>query len=167
MPRLKHIYIEGYPYFVTATTNGKKVFSDTQSADILLSCIYHARKVGWYLLLSFVIMPEHLHMIVVSRSKNISQIMKSIKGYSARLINAYIQNRGSIWQEGFYDYILDTQDKLLTKLEYIQNNPVKEGLAREPELYFYSSASRRDSTDLNVYLNNSAAGQECPAYPVV
>ncbi|OGX46681.1 MAG: hypothetical protein A2216_02955 [Omnitrophica WOR_2 bacterium RIFOXYA2_FULL_45_12] len=166
MPRLRHLYIEGYPYFVTAATGGRKVFSDAQSANILLSCIYHARKVGWYLLLSFVIMPEHLHMIIVPRTKNISQIMKSIKGYSARLINLNIRNRGSIWQDGFYDYILDTQGKLLTKLEYIQNNPVKEGLTKEPELYFYSSAYRPDSTDLNVYLNNSAAGQECPAYPV-
>ena len=104
-------------------------------------------------------------MIIVPRTKNISQIMKSIKGYSARLINLNIRNRGSIWQDGFYDYILDTQGKLLTKLEYIQNNPVKEGLTKEPELYFYSSAYRPDSTDLNVYLNNSAAGQECPAYP--
>lgn len=167
MPRLKHIHIEGYPYFVTAATNGRKVFSDTQSADILLSCICHARKVGWYLLLAFVIMPDHLHMIVVPRNKNISQIMKSMKGYSARLINAHNQNRGSIWQEGFYDYILDTQDKLLTKLEYIQNNPVKEGLAKEPELYCYSSAYRPDLSDLSAYLNNSAAGQECPAYPGV
>ena len=93
--------------------------------------------------------------------------MKSIKGYSARLINLNIRNHGPVWQEGFYDYILDTQDKLLTKLEYIQNNPVKEGLAKAPELYFYSSAYRPDLSDLNAYLNNSAAGQECPAYPVV
>ena len=167
MPRLRHIHIEGYPYFVTATTGGRKVFSDAQSANILLSCIYHARKVGWYLLLAFVIMPEHLHMIAVPRAKNISQIMKSIKGYSARLINLNIRNHGPVWQEGFYDYILDTQDKLLTKLEYIQNNPVKEGLAKAPELYFYSSAYRPDLSDLNAYLNNSAAGQECPAYPGV
>ena len=93
--------------------------------------------------------------------------MKSIKGYSARLINLNIQSRGSIWQQGFYDYILDTEDKLLTKLEYIQNNPVKEALVKEPQSYPYSSAYKQDSTDLDTYLTNGVAGQECPAYPQI
>lgn len=165
MSQLKHIHIEGYPYFVTTTTSGKKVFSDAKNADILLSCIYYARKSGWYLLLSFVIMPEHLHMVVVPRSKNISNIMQSIKGYSARVLNLNVHNNGSVWQEGFYDYVLDNEDKLFTKIKYIENNPVKEGLALEPELYPYSSAYKQNSNDLDIYLNDDVAGQECPAYP--
>ena len=167
MPRLKHIHLEGYPYFITTTTRENiKVFSEQKWADSLLSCLYYGRENNWYLLLSFVIMPEHLHLIVVPQTKNISQIMKAIKGYSARLINSYSQDKGSLWQEGFYDYILDSEEKLLTKIKYIEENPVRAGLVSEAEFYRYSSAHKQNSVDLEIYLNKRNAGQECPAYPV-
>ena len=91
--------------------------------------------------------------------------MKGIKGYSSKLINLNAQNKKPVWQAGFYDYILDSEDNLLTKIKYIQNNPVKEGLVLEPESYLYSSVRKQNSTDLDMYLGNIVAGQECPAYP--
>lgn len=99
-------------------------------------------------------MPDHLHMILVPLKKNISEIMKSIKGYTARFINLDIKNKGSIWQEGFYDYILDTEEKLFTKIKYIEYNPVKAGLVSGSEMYPYSSAYKQNSTDLDKYLGN-------------
>jgi len=196
MPRLKHIHLEGYPYFITTTTREKiKVFSEQKWADSLLSCLYYGRENNWYLLLSFVIMPEHLHLIVVPQTKNISQIMKAIKGYSARIMmrdknvppihgkdimmrdknvppipgkdrrGFPTQHNNSLWQEGFYDYILDTEGKLLTKIKYIEENPVRAGLVSEAEFYRYSSAHKQNSVDLEIYLNKKDAGQECPAYP--
>ncbi len=166
MSRLRHIYIKEYPYFVTTNTkNNATVFADKRYAGQLLSCIYYGRENNWYLLLSFVIMPDHLHLVVVPNRKNISQIMKAIKGYSARLINLNNQNKGSLWEDGFYDYILDNEDKLLTKIRYIEENPVRKRLVLAPEFYLYSSANKHNSTDLELYLDEKAAGQECPAYP--
>jgi len=151
---IKHIHIKEYPYFVTTTTGKVDLFSNSKFADNLLSCIYYGRRNGWYLLLSFVIMPDHLHIIVVPLKKNISEIMKSIKGYSARFINSGIQSKGSIWQKGFYDYVLDTEEKLLTKINYIEYNPVKKDLVLESTMYPYSSANKQNLTDLNKYLSN-------------
>ena len=75
------------------------------------------------------------------------------------------QHNNSLWQEGFYDYILDTEGKLLTKIKYIEENPVRAGLVSEAEFYRYSSAHKQNSVDLEIYLNKKDAGQECPAYP--
>ncbi|NQT90388.1 MAG: transposase [Candidatus Omnitrophica bacterium] len=166
MSRLKHIHIEGYPYFVTTTTKANiALFSDTKLADSLLDCIYYGRENNWYHLLSFVIMPEHLHLVIVPQERNISQIMKGIKGFLARRINADNQNSGSVWQTGFYDYIIDTEEKLFTKIRYIEQNPGKRRLVSKPALYRYSSAYEQNLTDLDFYLNGKKAGQECPAYP--
>ena len=54
------------------------------------------RRQKWYYLLSFVIMPDHMHLIIIPRKKNISECMKSIKGFSARKINEGFSRRGSI-----------------------------------------------------------------------
>ena len=44
-----------------------------------------------------------------------------------------------LWQPGFYDFNIYSEEKFLEKLEYIHNNPVKAGLVLSPENYEWSS----------------------------
>jgi len=149
MARLKHIYADKYPYFITTrTASGKQVFSNEKNAEILLSAIYFGREKGWYQLLSFVIMPDHLHLIVIPAEKNVSQIMKSIKGFASRAINLEGRSGVPLWQEGFYDYAIDGVKKLITKIRYVEENPVRKGLAFKVEDYRFSSAGGSNDTDL-------------------
>jgi len=97
--------------------------------------------------LLFVVMPDHLHIMMIPVRKNISQCIKAIKGYSARLINAYRQCRGSLWQPGFFDYVLDSEDKVIGRVAYIEDNPLRKGLVGHPEEYIFSSASCAEKMD--------------------
>jgi len=152
MPKLKHLYIKDYPYVVTTVTlNREPIFKESKAADIVLEAILFGRRQQWYYLLSFVIMPDHMHLIIIPRDKNISQCMKSIKGFSARRINSVFDRRGSIWQNGFFDYILDNEEKVLSRMRYIENNPVRKGIATRPERYHYSSMGCREETDFDKF----------------
>jgi len=137
----------------TVTTGRKPIFGDRKSADILLNAILFGRRQGWYYLLSFVIMPDHMHLIVVPEDRSISECMKSIKGFSARQINKLHQTGGPIWQTGFYDYILYDEEKVLSRMRYVENNPVIKGIAANPEDYEYSSARYRDETDIAMFFS--------------
>jgi REP element-mobilizing transposase RayT len=103
MSKLRHIHLKEYPYVTTAVTlNREPIFADSEAANILLEAILFGKsqewqKSGvakvrsgksqeWYYLLSFVIMPDHMHLIIIPKDKNISECMKSIKGYSARKV---------------------------------------------------------------------------------
>ena len=92
-----------------------------------------------------------MHTIIIPRDKNISECMKSIKGFSARRINLVLSRTGSIWQNGFYDYILDSEEKLLTRMRYIEDNPVRKGLVMQSEDYEYSSITYRKETDFDKF----------------
>lgn len=152
MPRLRHIYLKEYPYMITTNTaNREPIFADNKAADILLEAILFGRKQHWYYLLSFVIMPDHLHLIIIPKDKNISGCMKSIKGFSSRKINETLGRQGTIWQSGFYDYILDGEDMMLARIRYIEENPVRKGLAMNLEDYKYSSARYREETDFGIF----------------
>ena len=83
-----------------------------------------------------------------SEGKNISQCLKSIKGFSARRLNSMFDRKGSIWQNGFYDYVLDDEEKVLSKMKYIENNPVRKGLVTGAGDYEYSSSKYRAETDV-------------------
>ena len=102
-----------------ATADRKQIFRDSKSADIVLDAILFGKEQGWYHLLAFVIMPDHIHLIIVPEGKNISECMKAIKGFSARQINKLRKKSGQIWQSGFYDYILDGEAKVLGRIKYI------------------------------------------------
>ncbi len=152
MPKLKHIDIREYPYLVTTVALKREpLFVNTVIADIVLEAILFGRKQEWYYLLSFVIMPDHVHFIIIPKEKNISECVKSIKGYSARRINLVSGRRGSIWQSGFYDYVLDNEEKALTRMKYIEDNPVRKAMVTRAEDYVYSSTTYRKETDFDKF----------------
>lgn len=152
MPELKHIHLPGFPYLITTVTlNRKPIFENQNAADILLKATLFGRKRQWYSLLSFVIMPDHMHLIIVPTNKNVSGCMQSLKGFSAREINRTLNQKDSIWQSGFFDYILDTEEKVLSRMKYVEGNPVRKGLCSQVEDYKYSSAACREETDFGEF----------------
>jgi REP element-mobilizing transposase RayT len=97
MPKLRHIHLKEYPYVTTAVTlNREPIFVDSEAANILLEATLFGKSQEWYYLLSFVIMPDHMHLIIIPRGKNISECMKSIKGFSARKVKYPAAELGGI-----------------------------------------------------------------------
>jgi len=135
----------------TVTHNRVPIFKEPKAADIVLESVLFGRRLQWYYLLSFVIMPDHMHLIIIPRDKNISECLKSIKGFSARRLNSILDRKGSIWQTGFYDYVLDGEEKVLSKMRYIEDNPVRKGLITRTGDYGYSSAKYRSETDFDKF----------------
>ena len=152
MSPIRHFHLRDHPYMTTTVTIEREpIFKNSKVADTLLETILFGKRRRWYYLLSFVIMPDHIHLIIIPSEKNISGCMKSIKGFSARQINKLLTTIGSIWQEGFYDYILDTEEKVVNKIKYIEENPVRKGIVTHAEDYRYSSIKYREQTDFNLF----------------
>ena len=59
------------------------------------------------------------------------------KGASPRFHKRNLKYR--LWQPGFYDFNIYNEEKLLEKLNYMHNNPVKAGLVLSPSDYEWSS----------------------------
>ena len=89
-----------YAHFVTTKTfENKKLFEDEACCEIVLNDVdFYREKLG-FKLLGYVIMPNHLHLIVwwdVERQKSltISKIIQAIKSHSARQIVDYLYTVG-------------------------------------------------------------------------
>jgi REP element-mobilizing transposase RayT len=122
----------------------------------MVEALYLTRNRYEFLLLSFVVMPDHLHCIVVPRSGDtISRVVRFIKGTSARMLNASRGVKGPVWQPRFYDRAIRDEDALRNAIEYIESNPVKAGLAEAPTDYLYSSANQRWPPDLDCYFTST------------
>jgi putative transposase len=147
---MKRFRFENCAYFITTCTfNRVKIFSDPEYAQIVVDAIIYGQKQKWYQLLAYVVMPDHIHLIIVPASKDVSAIMKSIKGFSFREINLLNDTKGKLWQEGFHELTLDKIEFVLQKLKYIENNPVRSGLVKNSTDYQFSSAGKYDELDLS------------------
>ena len=143
MSRLRHRTAPGCTYFVTTDAWQKRsVFQVREIAEIVVSRLSECRNKGDYLLHEFVLMPNHLHlMLTPGKSTTLERAMQLIKGGSSRVIHKQRGHNMKVWQPGFHEgTIRDSQD-YLTKMSYIHMNPVRAGLAERPEQWPFSSAS--------------------------
>ena len=89
----------------------------------------------------FVLMPNHVHILMTVPSEMSNEkAMQLIKGNFSFRANKELGFRGEVWQSGYSDVqILDDQS-FQQHREYIENNPVKAGLANRPEEYPFGTA---------------------------
>jgi len=155
MRERKHIRLRNYDYsrsgyyFVTVCTIGRKeFFGDIREAGMELSRYGEIVKRCWYdlprhypncSLDSFVIMPNHVHGIIVIDNDTVvgnglkpfpthglSEMVRGFKTFSSRRINGRILGSDRFqWQKSFYDHIVRSEKSLDLIREYIQNNPLK------------------------------------------
>ena len=87
---------------------------------------------------AFVVMPNHGHVILPVRSDmTVERAVGLIKGrYSYRLKDEF-GYLGEVWQPGFSEERIDTLEALRRCPQYIAENPVKAGLAQDPDEYPY------------------------------
>jgi REP element-mobilizing transposase RayT len=108
---------------------GPKWLQDPTIADLVAAAI-HFRDTKVYNLLTFCIMPNHVHLLTsVERSDaSLYRILQSLKSYTAREANALIGRSGAFWQHESYDHVIRDEAELERTIWYILNNPVKAGL---------------------------------------
>jgi REP element-mobilizing transposase RayT len=92
-----------------------------------------------YSLHAWVIMPNHVHLLLTPHS-DVSELMRKLKGVTARGANVELHRTGPFWQHESYDRVVRDTKEFSSIENYILNNPVHAGLASSPELHRWSSA---------------------------
>jgi len=155
--------IHGEVYFITSTVVGFiNVFDHAPVCEIFVDCLRFCQERGDFILLAWVLMPNHFHLIVKrAENKNISNVIGNLKRYTARQIGQLSADRGmrqtldrlrraaslesgkgtAIWKPRFDSLVIVSEDTLRQKIEYIHMNAVRKGLVSEPWQWRYSSAA--------------------------
>jgi putative transposase len=88
----------------------------------------------------FAVMPNHVHILMtVPGDVSLEKAMQLIKGGFSFRANRELGFRGEIWQRGFSDVRIVDDLSFQHHREYIENNPVKAGLANSPDEYPFGS----------------------------
>ena len=154
MPRdLKRYYGFDHLHFVTFSCHRRRALLGTpRRRDLFLRALEVTRRSYRYVVLGYVVMPEHVHLLLDEpRRRDLSAAIQALKQSVARVVIARSRRARSpslfpdgevlehFWQRRFYDFNVFTRRKLVEKLRYMHRNPVKRGLVEKPEQWRWSS----------------------------
>lgn len=124
-------------FFVTMRLNTTRaMLSGEDAAPLVLDTLSFYRRRSEIEVYGFVIMPEHMHLVVkVLSPVTLPRWMDRFKTYIAHQLRG-----GPIWQRGYWSEVVPSIPFLEEKLHYIHENPVKAGLVQDAADYPWSSA---------------------------
>ena len=110
-------------------------------ANLVVEAIhYQAHSMGNYQLHSYVVMPNHVHLLVTP-CVPVSRLTHSLKRFTAKEANRILDLTGKpFWQDESYDRTVRDDTEFQRIARYIESNPVKSGLVATPEEFPWSSA---------------------------
>jgi putative transposase len=129
----------GQTYMITSSTWVRRaLFSREIWATLLIDTLYHYRGTV-YLLHEFVVMPDHLHVILTPNT-TLEKAIQFIKGGFSYRAKKELGSNMEVWQKGFSDHrIRDASDYRIHQI-YVQQNPVRKHLCERADEYAFSSA---------------------------
>ena len=136
MPRgLYRFHHSGSAHFITFTCYHRYAhLSDPWVRDLFVQALERSRKLYGMLVYGFVIMPEHVHLLVSEPERGtVANAIQSLKISSAKRGKQVLPSHPNLghplpfWQKRYYDRNVGGKE-FTEKLKYIHRNPVRRGL---------------------------------------
>lgn len=97
-----------------------------------------------YRMQAWVVMPNHVHLVVDVWDVPLVKLINGWKGKSSREANQLLGRSGKFWQEDYYDTLIRDEAHLKRASRYTEQNPVKAFLTKAAREWPWSSARHRD-----------------------
>ena len=143
--RSRSLRIKGFDYstpgrayhVVIGSKDRQPRFATNELNVAILQTLKSVAEACDYRLVCCCLMPDHLHVLAQAGDapKMLSKMVRDFKVFSSK--NA----RVALWQRGFYEHIVRTDEILETIALYIIGNPVRAGLAEDPKEWPWSIRS--------------------------
>ncbi len=135
-PRLERRQQTGNLHFVTFSCHGRNPYlSAPEAKRVFQIALESTRKRYKFDIIGYVIMPEHVHLLITEPpTKPLSVALAVIK----RSASAKLPEK-PFWLARYHDFNVFSYEKRVEKLRYIHRNPVHRGLCERPEDYEWSS----------------------------
>jgi len=138
-PKREHATNNSQTYMVTSSTwERRALFRNERWAKLLIDTLYHYRGTV-YLLHEFVIMPDHIHVLLTPLT-SLEKAVQFIKGGFSYRAKKELGSNMEVWQKGFSDHRIRDANDYALHVSYIHQNSARECLCEKPEQFPYASA---------------------------
>ena len=157
---LKRYYGSNDLHFITCSCYQREPWlGSPPRRDFFLSILERVRKKYVFVVVGYVVMPEHFHLLMSEpQAADPSAVMQALRLgfarhmlavlqdhragrliYGSPLLQGFVNDSRHLWQARFYDFNVWMKTKRIEKLRYMHLNPVARGLVTEPDQWPWSS----------------------------
>lgn len=132
-------YPNAWYHVMNRGRRGEAVFQSRGDYQCFIDILHEAVELFSFRISAYCLMANHYHMLVQTPDANLSRAMRHINGVYTQRFNSQHGYDGQLFR-GRYKAILVSEDRYLLQLvRYIHKNPVRAGIAVNPEQYVWSS----------------------------
>lgn len=141
MARLPRLFVDGMvQHVIVRGKDLRDVFVEEADYLFYLSCLEDTAERYNCQIHAYVLMSNHLHLLVSPESKEcLSRTLQSIGRRYVQYYNQVFDRSGSLWDSRYKATVIDAERYLLTCMRYIELNPVREMRVKHPKYYPWSS----------------------------
>ncbi|RPI76213.1 MAG: hypothetical protein EHM45_13645 [Desulfobacteraceae bacterium] len=126
MARALRIQYPGASYHVTCRGNERKaIFKSQSDIVIFLEKLSDSLEIYSVILLAYVCMPNHFHLLVKTPKANLSEFMRHFNICYTGVFNRNHRRVGHLYQGRYKSLLIDADSYLLEVSRYIHLNPVR------------------------------------------
>ena len=119
--------------------NRQNVFEDDEDRLFFMRTLAQYKKISGFRLYAFVLMSNHIHMLIEPAGEPLDVIFRRIGTRYAGWYNRKYQRTGHLFQDRFKSENVENDLYFITVLRYILQNPMKAGIESRPGVYRWSS----------------------------
>jgi len=141
--RLPRFILPGHPQHIIIRGNNREaIFYAEEDYQFYISKLRDACKKHDCALHAYVLMTNHVHLLITPSSDNgISKAIQMLGRYYVQYFNYSYKRTGTLWEGRYKASLIDSTRYLLTCYRYIELNPVRAGMVDHPSEYPWSSYS--------------------------
>ena len=140
MARKPRVEFEGAFYYVIVRGNQRQdIFRDDQDRVTYLERLEHYRKRYNFKLYAYVLMSNHVHLLIETQKIPLSKIMQGIQFTYTQYYNRRHRTVGHLFQGRYKAILCDRDSYLLELVRYIHLNPARLNRPKDPWKYPWSS----------------------------
>jgi putative transposase len=134
--RLKRFQQTKDIHFLTFSCHGRLPYFATPAVcELFEHSLEQIRRRYVFHVFGYVIMPEHVHLLVSEPSRGfLDRAIQALKTSVSKQ-----SDQRPFWLARYYDFNVHSEEKRVEKLKYLHRNPFKRGLVARPEDWKWSS----------------------------
>lgn len=154
MPRQGRKYFVNSHYHVVCRGNRKNdVFWSFDDYNVYLIILGNAKKAYPFKLLSYCLMPNHVHLQIQTEEIELSVIMKYLNQRYSMYFNKEHNLVGRLFQGRYKAVPIDSEAGVYHVSRYVHLNPVKAGMVNRAEDYIWCSYNGYKCSGVNRILD--------------
>lgn len=144
MPRILRSSLPDGPYHVTARgVDGTPIFLEDDDRRFFLELLSRVVRIYHWDVQAFCLMDNHFHVVLETRSAQLSAGMQRLNGTYASTFNERHGRTGHLFGGRFWSSVIDSDEHLRAACVYVVANPVRAGLCATAEEWRWTASRDR------------------------